>query len=173
MQSCLSCSRQILKRNAKSACCTGVTASSVSLAGISWKKVKPVEAPFNVHWTSQFKIMSLTRDDLMAIDMGKLKNKETTMLPKIWERDASRGVLKRDSRSLLERYWISWISTRTWSNWRSLYPDGRTCTETNSPITWRKQSTFDTKRIGGSLSIILEKPDQWEIVLTSTMQWPH
>ena len=40
------------------------------------------EAPFNVHWTfSQFKIMSSKRDDLMAIDMGKLKNKETIMLP--------------------------------------------------------------------------------------------
>ena len=30
----------------------------------------------------------------------------------------------RDSRSFLERSRISWISTRTWSNWRSLYPDG-------------------------------------------------
>ena len=45
-------------------------------------KVKPIEAPFNVHWTfSQFKIMSLRRDDLVAIDMGKLKNKETIILP--------------------------------------------------------------------------------------------
>ena len=52
-------------------------------------------APFNVHWIfSQFKIMSLRRDDLMAIDVGKLKNKETIMLPKIWERDASRGVFR-------------------------------------------------------------------------------
>ena len=57
-------------------------ALSIALAGISWKKVKTVEAPFNVHWTfSQFKSMSLRRDDLMAIDMGKLKNKETIMLP--------------------------------------------------------------------------------------------
>ena len=31
----------------------------------------------------------------------------------------------RDSRSFLERSHISWISTRTWSNWRSLYPDGQ------------------------------------------------
>ena len=30
---------------------------------------------------SQFEIMSLRRDDLMAIDMGKLKNKETVILP--------------------------------------------------------------------------------------------
>ena len=46
------------------------------------QKVKPTEAPFNVHWTfSQFKIMSLRRDDLMATDMGKLQNKEIIMLP--------------------------------------------------------------------------------------------
>ena len=39
---------------------------------------------FNVHWTfSQFKIMSLRRDDLMAIDIGKLQNKETIILPLI------------------------------------------------------------------------------------------
>ena len=40
-----------------------------------------------------------------------------------------------------------------------------------SPIIRRKQSTFDTERIGVSLSIIPEKPDRWEIVLTSTMRW--
>ena len=46
MWSCLHCSRQNLKRNAK---------SSIAPAGISWKKVKPTEAPSNVHWTfSQF-----------------------------------------------------------------------------------------------------------------------
>ena len=30
---------------------------------------------------SQFKIMSLSRDDLMAIDLERLKNKETIILP--------------------------------------------------------------------------------------------
>ena len=41
-------------------------------AGISWKKVKPTEAPFNVLWTFfQFQIMSLRRDDFMATDLGK------------------------------------------------------------------------------------------------------
>ena len=40
------------------------------------------EAPFNAHWTfSRFQIMSLRMDDLMAIDMGRLKNKETIILP--------------------------------------------------------------------------------------------
>ena len=40
------------------------------------------------------KIMSLRRDDIMAIDMEKLQNKETIILPIIWARDASRGVFK-------------------------------------------------------------------------------
>ena len=31
----------------------------------------------------------------------------------------------RDSRSFLERSRISWLSSRTWSNWRSLYPHGQ------------------------------------------------
>ena len=44
-------------------------------------KVKPTEAPFDVHWTfSQFE-MSLRKDDLMATDMGKLQNQEIIMLP--------------------------------------------------------------------------------------------
>ena len=84
-----------LKRSAKSVCCIGVKASSTAPAGISWKKVKPTEALFNVHWTfSQFQVMSLRRGDLMAIDMGKLQNKEIIILPIIWERDASRGIFK-------------------------------------------------------------------------------
>ena len=36
----------------------------------------------------------IRRDDLMAIDMGKLQNKENIMLPIISERDASRGFFK-------------------------------------------------------------------------------
>ena len=37
---------------------------------------------FNGHWTfSQVKIMSLRRSDLMAIDLGRLKNKKTMILP--------------------------------------------------------------------------------------------
>ena len=79
----------------------------------------------------------------------------------------------RDSRSFLERSRISWISTRNWSDWRSLYPDGRDRAERFWTITSRRQITLDTERIGGSLSMILEKPDRWEIVLTSTMRWPH
>ena len=56
--------------------------------------LKESEAPFSVHWTfSQVKNMSLRRDDFMAIDMVKLKNKETIMLPIVGDRDASRGVV--------------------------------------------------------------------------------
>ena len=42
-----------------------------------------------------------------------------------------------------------------------------------SLIPWRKESTFDTERIGGSLSIIFEKPNWGEVVLTSTKRCPH
>ena len=59
----------------------------------------------------------------------------------------------RDSRSFLGRPRISWISTRTWSNWRSLYPDGQGRAE-------RFHLSNDARRvqrIGGSLSINLKK----------------
>ena len=95
MYSCLNCPRQTRKRNAKSVFFTGIKASFIALARISWKKAKPAEAPFNVHWTiSQFQIMSSRRDDFMAIDTGKLKHEEIILLHIIWERDASRGIFK-------------------------------------------------------------------------------
>ena len=156
MQSYLSCARQILKRNAKNAFFTGFKASFIALAGIAWKKMKPTEVPFNIHWTfSQFKIMSVRRDDLMAIDVGRLKNKETIILPIIWERDTSRGILKGFTIvSWKIPYFVNlnsnMIELKSVSRW----------TRTRgkiSPIIWRKQSTFDTERIGGSLSINLEK----------------
>ena len=165
--------RQILKCSAKNAFFTGIKASFIALAGISWNKVKPIEAPFNVHWTfSQFKILSLRRDDLMVIDMGRLKNKETIILPIIWERDASRGILKGFTI-------VSWkipYFVNLNSNMIELKKPVSRWTRTHrkiSPIEWRKKSTVDTERIGGSLSINLEKSDRWEIVLTSTMRWPH
>ena len=105
------------------------------------------------------KIMS-SRRDLMAIDMGKLKNKDTFILPLV-EKEMHQEAFSRDPRSFLETSWISWISTRTWSRWRGLYQDGRACAKKISPIIWRKQNTIDTKRIGEFLSIILEDPDQW------------
>ena len=46
MHSCLNCPRQTRKRNAKSVFFTGIKASFIALARISWKKAKPAEAPF-------------------------------------------------------------------------------------------------------------------------------
>ena len=31
----------------------------------------------------------------------------------------------RDSRSLPKRFYISWLATQNWSNWRNMHPDGR------------------------------------------------
>ena len=74
--------RQIPKCNAENAFFTGIRASFIALAGISCKKVKSAEASFNGHWIfSQFKIMSLRRDDFMDIDMGRRENKKTIILP--------------------------------------------------------------------------------------------
>ena len=60
----------------------------------------------------------------MAIYVGKPQNKETVILSIIWE---IKRRFKMDARSLFERSCISWKSTRTWSNWRGLYQDGRAC----------------------------------------------
>ena len=46
-------------------------------------------------------------------------------MPIIWERDALRGVLKGSTIDSKKDPTFSWISTRNWSNWRSLYPDGQ------------------------------------------------
>ena len=97
----------------------------------------------------------------MVIVMGRLKNKENTLLPIIWEGDASKGVLKEftiDSRTIqhfgnrysalieLKKYASRWTRTR-----REI-----------SPVVCRKTSTLDTKRIGGSLSIHLAKINRWD-----------
>ena len=106
----------------------------------------------------------------MAIDMGRLKNKKTTILPIIWERDASRGILKGFTI-------VSWkiqhfvnLNSKLIELKKSVSRWTRSCTKI-SPIEWRKKSTFDTETIGWSLSINLEKSDRWKIALTSTMCW--
>ena len=116
--------------------------------------------------------MPLRRCDLLAIDMGRLKNTETITVPIIWERDASGGILKGFTIvSWKIPYFVNLNSNmigvkKYASRWTSLR-------KKVSPIIWRKQNIFDTERIGGSLSINLEKSDRWEIVLTSTMRCPH
>ena len=81
----------------------------------------------------------------MAIVMGRLKNKEKTFsLPIIWERDASRKVLKgfttasKTTQHFVNRYSALIELKRYASRW----------TKTRrkiSPIEWRKMSTFETK----------------------------
>ena len=152
----LSYARQFLKCNAKNDFFTGSKASFAALAGISWERINPVEVSFNGHGIfSQSRTMSLRKGDLMAIVMGKLKNKENILLPIIWGRDAPRIFFKgfttaskttqhfgNSCSALIElkRYASRWTKTR-----RKI-----------SPIEWRKMNTSDTKRIGGSLSINLE-----------------
>ena len=108
----------------------------------------------------------------MAIVMSRLKNKENLLLPIIWERDASRKVLKGfTTASKKIQYFVHLYSAlielkKSASRWTKRH-------KKHSPIEWRKMSTFDTKRIGGSLSINLEKFHRWEIVLTSTKRWPN
>ena len=66
-------------------------ASSIAHAGISWKKLWPIEVSLDIHWTfSRFKVRSLRRDDLMATDMGKLQKRKNIIWLIIWKRDASR-----------------------------------------------------------------------------------
>ena len=103
--------------------------------------------------------MSLRKGDLMAIDMGRLKNKKTIILPIIRERDASRKVLKvfttasKTTQHFVNRYTAFIELKRYASRW----------TKTRRKISLiekLKMNSFDTKRIGGSLSINLEKLDR-------------
>ena len=55
------------------------------------REKNPADVSTDGNWIfSQSRTMSLRRDDLMAIVMGRLKNKENTLLPIISERDASK-----------------------------------------------------------------------------------
>ena len=115
------------------------------------------------------KLCHWEKDDLMAIDMG-LKNKEIIILPVIWDRDTSRGILK--GFTIVSWKIPNFVNLN--SNMIELRKSVSRWTRTRrkiSPIVCRKTSTLDTERFGGSLSINLEKSDRWEILLTSTMRW--
>ena len=144
----------------QSAYCTGVKASYIALAGISWKKVKSTEAPFNVHWTfSQFKIMWLRRCDLMATNMWKLQNKETIILHIFWERDASRGVFKGST--------IPFCKILIFVNLNSKMIELKRSVSRWTNLRRRFHLSHDARRVLSiqkglvDLSIILEKPDHW------------
>ena len=102
----------------------------------------------------------------------KTKEQRENLLPIIWDRDASRKVLKGSTiASKTIPYFVNLNSALI-----ELKKSASRWTRTRrkiSPVEWRKKSTFDAKRIGGSLSISLEKSDRWEIVLTSTKRWPN
>ena len=57
----------------------------------------------------------------------------------------------RNSRSLPERFQISWLLTQNWSNWRSMHPDGR-------GGAW---SIWDIKRLGLSLNTSGDEMHRW------------
>ena len=106
----------------------------------------------------------------MATDMGKLQNKEISMLPIIWERNALRGIFKGCTIvvwTILNFVHLNMIEMkRSVSRWMSLR-------KKISAIIWRKQNIFDTEGMGGFLSTIPEHLDHWKIVLTSTRRCPH
>ena len=108
----------------------------------------------------------------MAIDLGRLQNKKTIIWPTIWESDAKREDLKGFTIISWKIQYCVNLNSKLIELKKSVSRWTRTRKKI-SPIEWRKKSTFDTKRIDGSLSINLEKSDRWEIVLTSTMRWSH
>ena len=87
----------------------------------------------------------------MAVVMGRLKNKKCIKI-------GFKGFTIASKKS-----YISWICT----------PDGQGRAERFHLSNDARWVLSIQKRIGGPLSISLEKSDWWEIVLTSTMRWPH
>ena len=89
--------------------------------------------------------MSSRRRDFMAIDMGRLKNKDNTTLPIVWERDASRKDLKGFTIAAKKiPYFVNLKSALI-----ELKKSASRWTRTRrriSPIEWRKMSTFDIKK---------------------------
>ena len=112
--------------------------------GTSWVGINPAAIFTNGNWIfSQSGTMSLRRSDLMAIVMGRRKNKENTILPINWERDASKEVLKEFT--IVSRTIQHFVNrTQHWSNWRSMHPDGMR--RKISPIAFRKTSTLGSKK---------------------------
>ena len=135
-------------------------------ATLERKWSQPRHSSMDIRSSFNSKSMSSRRSDLMAIVMGRLKSKKTIILPIIWERDASKGVLKAFtivSRTIqhfvnryselieLKKYASRWTRTR-----RKI-----------SPIACRKTRPLDTNRIGGSLSTHVDAMNRWNSVQTS------
>ena len=108
--------------------------------------MNPAEVSSDGHLIfSQSRTMLLRRDDLMAIVLGRLKNKRSTILPIIWEGDASREDLQGFTiASKTIPYFVNLKSAlielkKSASRWTRTH-------RKISPIEWRKMSTFDTKK---------------------------
>ena len=157
--------------NAKNAFITGIKASSTALAGISWERINPAEVFSDGHWTfCQSRTISLRKRDLMAIVMGRPKNKRITTSPIIWEGDAKREDLKGFTIASKKNLYFVNLNSALIELKKSASRWTRTRRKI-SPFEWRKMSTFDTQGIGRFVSLNLEKSDRWEIVLTSTKRW--
>ena len=103
---------------------------------------------------------------------GKLQNEESIKLPIIWERDASRRIFKGSAIVLWKIMIFVHLTSdmielkRSVSRWTSLR-------KKISAIIWRKQNTFDTARIGGSLSIMTEHLNEWKSFWLQRGRCPH
>ena len=101
------------------------------------------------------------------------KQRISSIKPIIWKRDAKRGTTKESMIGSCEIM----FSVNEWFNtieMKKFVVHGMFLQNKITPIICQKKNTSTTGKIGGSLSIIiLEKPDRWEIVLISTMRWPH
>ena len=100
--------------------------------------------------------------------MGRLKNKRSISSPE--EGDASRE--ERKGFTIVSKKIPYFVNLK--SALIELKKSASRWTRTRrkiSPIEWRKMSTFDTKRIGGSLSIHLAKINRWNSVQTTTKRW--
>ena len=75
----------------------------------------------------------------MAIDMGRLKNKETIILPIIWERDPSRGIMK--GCTIVSWKILNFVNLNSnMIELKSLYPDGQGRAE-------RCHTSYDARRV--------------------------
>ena len=106
-------------------------------------KVKPTEAPFNVHCTlSQFNCV-INTEGPHDHRLGRPKNKENIILPIIWERDAKREGLKGFTIVSSKIPYFVNLNSKLIELKKSVSRWTRTRRKI-SPIEWRKTSTLDS-----------------------------
>ena len=130
--------------NAQNAFFIGIKEWTIALVDISWLKANPANIFTDGDWMlSPSRITSLERSDLVVLGTAKLRYKKGISWPTTRRKRCIRKNFKRNSRSLSERFKISWCATQCWSNWGEVHRDGRAGTERFhlSPINWGKTST--------------------------------